>query len=1662
MSVSKRVAEEMDVDYGSEVGYTIRFENFTNAKTQLKYLTDGMLLREAMLDPLLSAYSVIVLDEAHERTVSTDVLMGLLKDVIQKRKDLKLVVMSATLDAGKFQEYFDNAPLMKVPGRMHPVEVFYTPEPEPDYMEAALRTVLQIHMCVTGDHRVLTRRGWQSIANVTKQDEVLSFNIATFAQEWKPVTSVISRAVSRQERDKLYRMVGSGMDVVATRDHRMLTARCGSNGLSKRKPVDYDTVGELLDLSYQVRTNSKVTKFAQHRWRTVVCAGFNRLPATKIVIPGMEQVCEWWWQRDQQVGFLHFLGFWLGDGYLHPPMGMVCVNQKKKKAKKWLEKVLCAVFPHSWCSYDQHTRPGHVIYHVSCPPLYEYLRAKAIGPIGYNPCDPEQLRAYPHFTVDEQLAAEERQSVYYLPNNSFGTTSRWTQQNMLSMMTGSPASATRVLPSDNEDEDDMDEEEDEEEEEDEDEEEWDDSEEEADEAQEDSAADDCKDDGMEVEVAAQTFHVVRNGGLFRVINGHWFHLKRWLGSPQAVSAVYSQLSREQAVALIDGFCRADGKWSTIRYEDDIDKSKPHEPTGQWRCSNSSFPLIDQLMLIGQLAGAAVDLHRASKAGKTGKIDGRVVKHKVDHWAVFFNFTKSTIIPFQTAPLAQPVDVSEDVAGRGYYQYKDDGRVYCIKVKGNSNFLCQRLAMKRGQKGKPVLRGHPVFVGNCEDAGDILLFLTGEQEIEDAVKKLNEEGRKLGNEYGPLMCLPLYSTLPIKAQQRIFDPAPPPRTPGGPAGRKVVISTNIAETSLTIDGIVYVIDPGFSKQKVYNPRIRVESLLVTPISKASAQQRAGRAGRTKPGKCWAPGTKLRLYNGDVKEVQRIVGGDVLMGSDGQPRIVTPGSFITGRDEMYRIEPTWEGAQPFTVNGAHTLVLTINAKPSVTKSESGSFTHRLVWFEVDTDNDVKERVTRFRSETAANLARTRMIDGTAHTAAWRPVTWEVTVEDYLGRSTSIKHVTKLYASRAVTFQPRADALHVQLAGLIGAAPSAAQLEWAAWYLGMWVTDGMSNNAWICQGGPLAPARDSHHQVMDRLMQYNQLFGELVSQVWYRTSTAGNDAFYFKFGSAGYGGQASSIAHRLLLSYGLINNKHIPQAWICDSLEVRRRIFAGVLDGDGHYSAGSDNYYEVAMKVDTLAAGLKTLAASISIRSSEVRNKRCTDPDTGEVYRGHRVNFSGDMWDVVQYCALTDKQCPQPGQSDYVVKHRDSRCYGFKVTSVGVGTYHGFAVHGGADRRILLEDFTVTHNVSLCLMPRPAASLITPPALTAASRSAVCAKCFRLYTESSFKSDLIEQTYPEILRSNLASVILQLKKLGIEDLVHFDFMDPPAPETLMRALEQLHYLGALDEEGELTEVGSKMSEFPLDPQLSAVLIASGRWECGNEAVSIVALLSVPNVFMRPSEARKQADAAHEQFAHVDGDHLTLLNVYHAYKSASEGEGRERGASQFCWDNFLNERALKQTDSVRSQLCSLMTKQRLPLTSLPFTSPAYYTNIRRCLVAGFFMQAAKLERGGSYTTLKDNQVVALHPSTVLSDRPEWTVFNEFVLTTKNYIRTVTAVKGEWLLEAGGQYFDMRTFPQGTAKQELERIMERRKGKGSARESNGRGEKEEQRDGKKRDKSRH
>ena len=146
MSVAARVATEMDSKLGHEVGYSIRFEECCSEKTVIKYMTDGMLLREFMMDPTLSTYSVIMIDEAHERTLHTDILLSLIKDLSRARDDLKIIISSATLDAQKFSDYFDCAPIITIPGRRFKVDILYTKAPEGDYVEAAVVTTLQIHV----------------------------------------------------------------------------------------------------------------------------------------------------------------------------------------------------------------------------------------------------------------------------------------------------------------------------------------------------------------------------------------------------------------------------------------------------------------------------------------------------------------------------------------------------------------------------------------------------------------------------------------------------------------------------------------------------------------------------------------------------------------------------------------------------------------------------------------------------------------------------------------------------------------------------------------------------------------------------------------------------------------------------------------------------------------------------------------------------------------------------------------------------------------------------------------------------------------------------------------------------------------------------------------------------------------------------------------------------------------------------------------------------------------------------------------------------------------------------------------------------------------------------------------------------------------------------
>lgn len=204
----------------------------------------------------------------------------------------------------------------------------------------------------------------------------------------------------------------------------------------------------------------------------------------------------------------------------------------------------------------------------------------------------------------------------------------------------------------------------------------------------------------------------------------------------------------------------------------------------------------------------------------------------------------------------------------------------------------------------------------------------------------------------------------------------------------------------------------------------------------------------------------------------------------------------------------------------------------------------------------------------------------------------------------------------------------------------------------------------------------------------------------------------------------------------------------------------------------------------------------------------------------------------------------------------------------------------------------------------------------------------------------------------------------------------------------------------------------------------------MTIVALLSVPNVFVRPAAARKRADDAKMAFAHQDGDHVTLLNVYAGFIS---DEAQSIGVHQWCRDNFLSYRSLTSAKSVRAQLRRIMERNDIDLNSTPFEDPSWAVNVRKALAAGFFMQVAKKKSAGKgYLTIKDNQEVLIHPSTVLATESEWVIYNEFVLTSQNYIRTVTTVRPEWLVEFAPKYYNLDHFGKGDVKLSLERVIDR------------------------------
>jgi pre-mRNA-splicing factor ATP-dependent RNA helicase DHX16 len=240
----------------------------------------------------------------------------------------------------------------------------------------------------------------------------------------------------------------------------------------------------------------------------------------------------------------------------------------------------------------------------------------------------------------------------------------------------------------------------------------------------------------------------------------------------------------------------------------------------------------------------------------------------------------------------------------------------------------------------------------------------------------------------------------------------------------------------------------------------------------------------------------------------------------------------------------------------------------------------------------------------------------------------------------------------------------------------------------------------------------------------------------------------------------------------------------------------------------------------------------------------------------------------------------------------------------------------------------------------------------------KAFRLYTKWAYLNELEENTVPEIQRANLGMVVLMLKSLGINNLIEFEFMDPPASETLMRALELLYALGALNDRGELTKLGRRMAEFPVDPMLSKAIIGSEDYGCTDEVsfpgtlvahvwlnmkisslcqvLTIISMLQESSaIFYRPKDKKMHADKSRASFVRQGGDHFTLLNVWEQWSESNFSQ-------TFCYEQFLQYKVLSRVRDIRDQLAGLCDRVEVVIQSNPNATDI--VPIQKALTSGYF----------------------------------------------------------------------------------------------------------------------
>ena len=292
----------------------------------------------------------------------------------------------------------------------------------------------------------------------------------------------------------------------------------------------------------------------------------------------------------------------------------------------------------------------------------------------------------------------------------------------------------------------------------------------------------------------------------------------------------------------------------------------------------------------------------------------------------------------------------------------------------------------------------------------------------------------------------------------------------------------------------------------------------------------------------------------------------------------------------------------------------------------------------------------------------------------------------------------------------------------------------------------------------------------------------------------------------------------------------------------------------------------------------------------------------------------------------------------------------------------------------------------------------------------KAFRLFTEKSFQN-LMPFTIPEMQRSSLIPVILQLKALKVNNVVKFSLISKPPEYNFIKSLEILYALQALDDKANLTDpLGIQMAEIPLDAMFAKMLLNSEKMECSEEVLTIVSMLQVENIFNQPSNGQKsiQAQNSKHHLSVEEGDLITYLNVYNCFIKANKVKS---------WSDryYLNYKGLLRAVEIRTRLKSILKKFKVKLIS----AEGDVNKIIKCIVSGFFPNAAYLHPSGVYKTIRGNHQLSIHPTSVLYTLPKppnCVVFVEVLQTTQEFMRDLTAIDYKWLYQLAPHFYEYGT----------------------------------------------